>query len=295
MRRLEFDTHGRDWPHRDRSEFVRADGLTWHVQRMGSGSLVLLVHGTAASTHSWRALLPALAARHSVMAMDLPGHGFTSPPRSERGYSLPAMATSLTQLLDTLGVRPLVCVGHSAGAAILARMCLDGSIGPRAVVSLNGALLPLRGPVQQLFAPLAKLLTLNPFAPRLFAWWGTSRAAVERTIAGTGSTLDEAGIDLYARLFANPGHVSAALSMMASWDLEPLQPRLRELGARLLLVAGSNDRAIPPENAMDLAEAIPGAKLHLLRGLGHLAHEERPDLVAELIQQITTKPLPKAS
>ena len=63
-----------------------------------------------------------------------------------------------------------MAAGHSAGAAILVRMCLDGQIAPQGLVSLNGAMLPLGGSAGQLFSPLAKLLAGLPLLPDLFAW-----------------------------------------------------------------------------------------------------------------------------
>ena len=56
--------------------------IRWHVQRMGAGPALLLLHGTGAATHSWRALAPLLAEHFTVVAPDLPGHGFTGPPGS---------------------------------------------------------------------------------------------------------------------------------------------------------------------------------------------------------------------
>jgi magnesium chelatase accessory protein len=56
---------------------VHAGGLNWAVAEAGQGPVVLLVHGTAASLHSWRDVVPLLAATHKVIAMDLPGHGGT--------------------------------------------------------------------------------------------------------------------------------------------------------------------------------------------------------------------------
>lgn len=67
-----------NWPHRDCSQFIEAAGLSWHVQRMGEGPALLLLHGTAAATHSWAGLMPLLARRFTVIAIDLPGHGFTA-------------------------------------------------------------------------------------------------------------------------------------------------------------------------------------------------------------------------
>ena len=81
---------GGDWPNREASRFVRAAGLLWHVQVMGQGPVLLLLHGTGAATHSWRAMLPLLARHFTVVAPDLPGHGFTDAPATAR-LSLPGM------------------------------------------------------------------------------------------------------------------------------------------------------------------------------------------------------------
>ncbi|NBQ74895.1 MAG: alpha/beta hydrolase, partial [Acetobacteraceae bacterium] len=56
-----WEKDGRDWPNRTASRFVEAGGLNWHVQLMGQGPCLLLLHGTAAATHSWRDLAPLLA------------------------------------------------------------------------------------------------------------------------------------------------------------------------------------------------------------------------------------------
>ena len=90
-------------------------------------------------------------------------------------------------------MRPEIAVGHSAGAAILARMCLDGRIAPRLLVAINGAFMPFGGVANHLFSPLAKLLVLNPLVPRVFAWQASNAGAVERLMANTGSTHRRAG------------------------------------------------------------------------------------------------------
>jgi magnesium chelatase accessory protein len=280
--RLVWERDGRDWPSRAASRFVPAAGFRWHVQQMGQGPVLLLVHGTGAATHSWRGLAPLLARRFTVVAPDLPGHGFTEPPPGG-GLSLPGMAGALGALLEALGARPALAAGHSAGAAILARMSLDRLIAPAGLVSLNGALLPLSGLPGTLFAPLAKLLAATSLMSRLFAWRAADRAVIERMLKDTGSTLEPAGVELYGRLARNPGHVGAALGMMASWELRELERDLPRLEPRLLLVVGGNDRTIPPAHALRVKRLVPGAALVTLAGLGHLAHEERPEAVAELV------------
>ncbi len=282
-----WEREGRDWPSREASRFVTASGIRWHVQVAGSGPVLLLVHGTGAATHSWRDLLPLLARDFTVVAADLPGHGFTDTP-PEALLSLPGMARALGELVHTLGVRPEVAVGHSAGAAILARMCLDGIITPRFLVSLNGALLPLRGLPGHIFSPIARLVVSLPLTRRMFAWQAADRRLMMRMLRSTGSSIDPAGVDQYMRLARCPAHAGAALGMMANWDLRPLARDLPRLRPHLLLIAGSNDRTIPPSDSARVRALVPGAELVSLPGLGHLAHEEQPARIAVMIHGLAS-------
>lgn len=271
------------WPHREASRFVAAGGLRWHVQIMGAGPVLLLLHGTGAATHSWRGLAPLLAAGgFTVVAPDLPGHGFTETPAAAR-LSLPGMAGSVTTLLRALDLRPDLGVGHSAGAAILLRMCLDERIAPRGAVALNGALLPMGGAAGQVFQPLARVLAGVPLLPELFAWRARDRGTVRQLLANTGSRVDDEGVRLYGQLVSDPRHAAGALGMMARWDLRGMQADLPRLDLPLLLLAGTADRTIPPAQAERVRDLVPGALLVQQQGLGHLAHEEDPDATATSI------------
>lgn len=281
--RPDWELDGRDWPHRAASHFVEAAGLRWHVQEFGEPDApgLLLLHGTGAATHSWRGLAPLLAERFRVVAPDLPGHGFTDPLPPRR-LSLPGMAEAVGDLVTALGLNPRLAIGHSAGAAVLARMCVDRRIDPDLLVALNGALTPFPGVASFLFPGIARMLFLNPVTPKVFAW-SADRAAVRRLIDGTGSRLDPQGLDLYRRLFTRPGHVAGALGMMANWDLPALARDLPRLETRTLLVVGGDDKAIKPDDSFALRERLRSARVELLRGLGHLAHEEAPERVAKII------------
>lgn len=277
-----------DWPLREHSRVLTADGLRWHVQCLGRGPAVLLVHGTGAASHTWRGLAPLLSRHYTVVAPDLPAHGGTARPDDDELMTLPGMAGGLQALLRALGVEPVLAVGHSAGAAILARMCLDGAIAPRGLVSLNGALLELPGLPRAVFSPLARLLAASPL-PRLFAWRARDRSAVERLVASTGSQLDAAGVDLYARLVRDPAHVEGVLTMMARWDLGALEADLPALAEPLLLVVGLKDGTVPPTEGRRVRDRVPRAELVELPGLGHLAHEERPATVAQLLREFARR------
>lgn len=266
------------WPHAEFSSFHRAGGLSWHVQSMGEGPALLLIHGTGASTHSWRRVAPLLARDFRVLMLDLPGHALSETP-VRNGLTLPAMASALSALLTSLDVQPKVVVGHSAGAAILIRCCLDGSIAPDRIISLNGALMPFRGHAGYLFPSLARLLFLNPFTPRILAHSARGTARVDRLIRGTGSKLDAEGLELYRRLFSNPAHVRATLGMMAGWDLHTLVRELPKLSVPLVLINADMDKAVPASDADKICQLLPGIERLLLEKLGHLAHEEDAELV----------------
>ncbi|MGQ0455681.1 MAG: alpha/beta fold hydrolase BchO [Hyphomicrobium sp.] len=288
MDRLDFERDGRDWPNRSASRFVIAGDIRWHVQVLGSGPPVLLLHGTGASTHSWRHIAPSLVPHFTLVLPDLPGHGFTGPPPMD-SYTLPGMAKSVGALLKALAIAPVVAVGHSAGAAVALRMTLDGLIAPNAIVSVNGALRPFQGFAGQVFSPLAKLLFLNPVVPRLFAWRGADPSAVERLLEGTGSRVKPDDVEFYRRLFASPGHCAAALGMMARWDLDALTRDLPKLSTPLTLVVGTNDQAVPPADAEFTQRILPNARIETIAAVGHLAHEERPETVAEIILAVARR------
>ena len=277
-----------DWPHREASRFLHAGGLRWHVQVMGpmngEAPVALLLHGTGASTHSWRALMPLLAQRFTVIAPDLPGQGFSVPAPSST-FSIEGMAAALAALLSALDVRPALVIGHSAGAALAARMCLDGSLSPQRLVSINGALLPLGGFAGQVFSPLARLMVKLPGMSRLFAWRAADAAVVRRLLDDTGSRLDAEGVELYARLFRRAEHVAGTLGMMAAWDLPALSRDLPRLVTPVTLIIGQQDRTIRPTEARRLHRILPQARICALPGLGHLAHEEAPESVLHAIEE----------
>ena len=283
-RYLNWASDGADWPHHEASRFVAADGYNWHVQEMGeeTAPICLLLHGTGAATHSWRGVMPLLAARYRVLALDLPGHGFTRP-NAQRKVSLDGMAGSIAALLAELNVTPALIVGHSAGAAIGAQMILDqGWRVP--LIGFTPALMPFPGLAARLFPQLARMLFTNPFISIIFSRMARSPGEAVRFLKrATGSHIDAAGGLDYTRLFSTSGHCDGAIRMMANWQLEPLRDRLVELSSPVLLVHAGQDAAIKREAVLDAAARISGCQILEMPGLGHLAHEEDPAAAARII------------
>ncbi|MEL6641488.1 MAG: alpha/beta fold hydrolase BchO [Pseudomonadota bacterium] len=253
----------------------------WHVQQDGTGPTVLLIHGAGGATQSFRHLFPLLTPVAKTIAIDLPGQGLTQLGARHR-CGLDDMSEDLLKLLRHEGIAPDLIVGHSAGAAIGLRLVELGLRPPQGIVAINAALGNFKGVAGWLFPAMAKILSITPFSAEFFCAT-TSATSLRGLIKGTGSTLDDAGVDLYLTLARDTGHVSATLAMMAQWELDPLLARLPSITTPVALIVGENDTAVPPDTSADAAAALPQASLIRLPHLGHLAHEEDADSVAKLI------------
>ena len=273
------DTDG--WPHMEHSRRVLCRPHRWHVQEAGSGPTLILLHGAGGATHSWRGLFPILAKDFHVVAIDLPGQGFTQMGGRAR-CGIDHMSADITTLMHQEGWHPDALIGHSAGAALALRLAEIWS-GPPPVIGINAALAPFKGVAGWLFPKLAKALAIAPFSAELFVRTSASPTHVARLIEGTGSTLTPEGLALYHRLARDRPHVDGVLAMMAQWDLDALLKRMPRNMAHTLLIAAEGDIAVPPGVSERAAAALPNATVTRLQGLGHLAHEEAPERIAPLI------------
>lgn len=274
-----------DWPGRASSRIVAARPHRWHVQVTGDGPDVLLLHGAGSSSHSWAGLIPHLADRHRVIALDLPGHGWTRSPRGRA--RLGDVATDIATLCAQESWAPELVIGHSAGGAVGLELARQGLLQPRHLVVINGALESFRGAAGVLFPVMAKVLALNPFTGLLISQGSRSVSQVRSILASAGTTLDDAGLARYAHLIQRRTHVDGTLAMMAQWSLDDLNGALPRIAVPTLFVHGENDGAVAVTVARRAASVMPAADLVTLPGIGHLAQEEAPETVADLIRRFT--------
>jgi len=273
-----------DWPHRDWSRSLRVGALDWHVQVAGRGPVVLWLHGSGASAHSWAEVLPELTDVCTVVAPDLPGHGFTLGAGMDM-LTLPRIAAELRALIQALGVAaPTLIVGHSAGAALGLRLALDAP-PPRGVLGFNPSLVAPSEVYTRLMAPL-----LNPLATSAPMAWLLSAIApgtgmIERLLNSTGSDVPAAQRARYRLLFGRADHVRGALGFMAAADLPALIKAGPTLKTPPTFVLGTRDAWVPeaPLSAA-IARGFPQATVHRWPG-GHLLHEEMPGDAAALVRQ----------
>ena len=281
------------WPNAEHSRQITGPAHRWHVQEAGDGPLILLLHGAGGSTHSMRDLFTLLAREHRVIALDLPGQGFTRLGSRNR-CGLAHMTSDIAALAAAEQWQPTAITAHSAGAAIalsLSRQLLSPRGQPPHIIGINAALGEFEGLAGLLFPVMAKLLAAMPFSATLFSGAAAHPERVATLIASTGSHISPEGLALYRRLVSDTDHVRGTLQMMAQWNLKPLLKSLPDISAPVTLIAATNDKTVPAGTSADAAAKMPNARMVELPGLGHLAHEEEPGRVARIITETIHAPL----
>jgi len=283
-----------NWPNRAFSQRQPAADVDWHVQIAGAEGLpvVLLLHGTGGSTHEWADVIPRLTLQARIVAPDLPGHAFsTIRPQVAGGTTRPAtdplslsgMAAAVGDLMQRLGMRPDLIIGHSAGAAVALRMTLDGLAAPRAIIGFNPALIPPPDFWVDILAPFASLLVESSWLARSAAWAAQQGGVVKSMLASSGATLTPEQVERYAQLFAMPAHCAAALGMMNKWNLPALVRDSAALAVPFTAYTGAKDRWVPEAALARHLERIPTSTLVSVPEVGHLLPEEAPTTAVEAI------------
>lgn len=268
------------------SRFIEVNGIEVHYKVYGQGEpTFILLHGFGASLFSWREVTAPLAEFGTVIAYDRPAFGLTERPLSWEGtnpYSQEAQVELVVGLMDALGVERAILVGNSAGGTIA---MLNALKYPQRVQSLiladpavyagGGApawIRPLlRTPQMRHLGPLVsrQIQTRGPELIEL-AWHDPSKVTPE-ILEGYQKPLRIADWD------------------RALWELtlasreSGLADRIGEFNLPLLVITGDDDRIVPTEQSIRLADELPNASLVVIPQCGHVPHEERP---AEFMQAV---------
>jgi magnesium chelatase accessory protein len=272
-----------DWPHREHSRAVAVGAIDWHVQVMGRGPTLLLLHGSGASAHSWADLMATLAGHATVVAPDLPGHAFTTGATAA-DMTLPGMKDALAGLLTALKLpAPVLVAGHSAGAALALRWALSTATPPVAVVGFNPSLVAPASAYTDWLAPLINPVATSLPVAQLLAGLAVRTGMVDGLLNSTQSVLPAAQRERYKLLFSRPEHVRGAMGFMAAADLPALLAEAGRLPSAATFVVGTRDAWVP-EAALRPVLDRHFAKARVERWVGgHVLHEEMPAKAASLL------------
>ena len=252
---------------------VRIHGHEVTYRMSGEGPTIVLIHGIAGSSTTWKGVLPALAERYTVVAPDLLGHGHSAKPRGD--YSLGAYASGIRDLLAVLGEERVTVVGHSLGGGVAMQFAYQF---PERVERL---VLVASGGLGKEVSPLLKAVTLpgaEYVLPALLhrrvreagEWFGE----VPRRLGWRpNDTLSEVWRS-YTTLTDRHGQQAFIQTVRSVIDVAGQRVSAHDrlyLAQALptLIVWGDRDRIIPVGHASLAAEAMPGARLEILEGAGH--------------------------
>ncbi len=266
---------------------VRARGLDFHVAEAGAGEdVVLCLHGWPQHWYEWRHLMPALADRHRVLALDLRGFGGSDAPR--RGYEKENMASDVLAVLDALGLERVTLVGHDWGGWIGFLLCLRAPRRFERVLALN--IVPPRSDVRAALVHAWRFTYQGMIlAPGL--GYGLHRRGdfVPRVLVG-GSEVkdvwDEPTLRAFADNLAEPARARAGVQVYRVFNRCELLPiaRGRDAGRRLrvptLLVFGVDDFVLRPEMLAGCEAHAEEMRVELVENCGHFIADEMPELVA---------------
>jgi pimeloyl-ACP methyl ester carboxylesterase len=268
------------------TKIVEIHGERVAVRDEGQGEALLLIHGMAGSSQTWRAIMPQLAKKYRVIAPDLLGHGQSSKPRTD--YSLGAFAVGLRDLLDELEVDSATIVGHSLGGGIAMQFLYQHPDYCRRLILISsGGLGPDVGWILRLLAAPGAELVMPVIAPTPVLRAGNS---VRGWLSSLGlrsprgaeiwnaysSFSDRQTRDAFLRTLRSVvdyrGQSVSALNRL----------NLRE-DLPTLAIWGEQDNIIPVDHAYSALEARPDCRLEVLPDVGHFAQVEAPTEVADLI------------
>ena len=272
------------WTLRECSQSIHCGEIVWHTQRIGAGPVVLLLHGTGASSHSMAGLATLLSRQFTCVLIDLPGQGFT-PALRERKHLLSAMSSAVADLCDQLDLVPDYVIGHSAGAAVGIRMSLDTPIAPKGILSINGALLPFGAFIEPMMIKAARGLSQSSRVVHFLARRGAGKAYVRRALRDTGAAISEPMIQRYAQLISQPEHIEGTLRMMGGWELGKLATDLAQVTTPVHLIGSAKDHIVPAARAHRATRDIPGSTAVTLGDAGHLIHEADPQRIFDEFMQ----------
>jgi pimeloyl-ACP methyl ester carboxylesterase len=261
----------------------------------GSGPLLLLIHGMAGTYENWQEVIEPLARDHTVIAPDLPGHGTSAPGHGD--YSLGALATGLRDLLMALGHERATLVGHSLGGGVAMQFAYQfPEIIERLVLVSSGGLGPEVSPVLRAAAlPGADLFIAATAGPGR-----TVGSAVARGLAAVGMR-PRADIAEVARGYASladPDRRAAFLSTLrgvVGTDGQRVHAGDRLYlaeGVPVLIIWGQNDPMIPVHHAEEAHRAIPGSRLEIFDGIGHLPQLEAPGRFVAVLERFLAETEP---
>ncbi|MCB8839421.1 alpha/beta fold hydrolase [Aurantimonas sp. VKM B-3413] len=268
---------------------MEIDGVRLHYVESGSGEPVVFLHGNGSLIQDFvtSGLVRLVAQTHRVIVFDRPGYGYSERPRS-RKWSPAAQADLLAKAAEQLGAGRAHLLGHSWGTLVALEWALRHPESVRNLTLASGYYYPTprvdvvlaAGPAVPLLGDVMRY-TITPMMARLM--W----PMLLRKLFGPAPTSAHFK-DVPRALILSPRalRASAEESAMMIPAAASLQGRYANLKAPLLLVTGDGDRIVDfRHQSRRLHEQLPGSRLVVLEGVGHMVHQTKPQKISEAMRE----------
>ena len=258
------------------SMFVELDGMQVHVRDTGPREdpmPIVLLHGTSASLHTWDAWVDALKGQRRVIRIDLPGFGLTGPA-PDNDYRLTRYTGFMKEVFDQLGLKPVVLVGNSFGGSVswMTAQAYPDRVAKLVLVDSGGY--PYKAVSVPIAFKLAAIPALRPVIANLLP-----RSMIEssvRNVYGDPGKVTPELVERYYELTLREGNRGALRERFKQSPGGENAVLIKQVKQPTLILWGSEDRLIPPENAERFKQDIAGSQLVVFKGLGHVPQEEDP-------------------
>ena len=259
----------------EQSQFIEVDEINVHFRDEGEGFPIVLIHGTAASLHTWDAWTDELKKTNRVIRMDLPAFGITGPNKNA-DYSIEAYTTFLQSFLEKLKLEKFHLAGNSLGGNIAWNYTADYPSKVEKLILVDASGLPTNKSQPAIFK-MAKTPILNS----LFLYI-TPRFLIKKNIEEVyedDSKITDELINRYHKMALRVGNRKAFIDRAKTdfkLDTQVNLEKLKSIQTSTLLIWGAKDLWIPIANGIRMNEILVNSKLEVLKNSGHVPMEENP-------------------
>jgi 3-oxoadipate enol-lactonase len=258
--------------------FVNGIEIAYKVE--GRGDPLLLIGGYTMVKEAWQELADRLSPHFTVITFDNRGVGQSTVPQEP--FTITDMARDAAELMGQMGISSAHVFGISMGGLIAQLLALDypHKVGKVALGCTTHGGREAVAPSPQVLELLAK--AADPNIPpeeavrmRVPFLFGPGFLEEKRDLV-------EKWVEMAVRYAPSPKGAEGQMRALSRFNS---RERLSDIRCPVLVITGSEDRLIPPENSELLAKRIPGAKLHMVEGAGHLFFVEKPDEVSQILKE----------